>query len=173
MDISIIDASKTNTEFGIHYGAEDAPKKVIEFVNLACPYSRQWFEESYELLEQAVAQGKAQRVFKLFDKEKESLQRGNVMHRYVTKNDGAQAIKDIKKIYQTQPDWKGLSLAEVAEYAEKILGLKKQEQTEAEEIIEEAAAANIRFVPTVIIGESIFDESISYEELHSLVMDGE
>ncbi|HBM5638150.1 TPA: thioredoxin domain-containing protein, partial [Enterococcus faecium] len=54
MDISVIDATKTNTQKGILYGSSNAPKKMVEFINLSCPYCRQWFEESYELLEEAV-----------------------------------------------------------------------------------------------------------------------
>ncbi len=45
---------------------------MIEFINLACPYCRQWFEESHELLEEAVQSGQLRRVIKLFDKEKKA-----------------------------------------------------------------------------------------------------
>ena len=82
MDISIIKAKETNTTTGIKIGDENA-KPIIEFMNLRCPYCRKWFEESLPILTEAVAAGKVQRVIKLFDKEKESLQRGNVMHRFV------------------------------------------------------------------------------------------
>lgn len=75
MDISIIDATKTNKTTGIMYGNENAPKQMIEFVNLACPYCRQWFIESYDILEEAVQSGRLLRIIKLFDKEKPSLQK--------------------------------------------------------------------------------------------------
>ena len=75
MDISVIKAEKTTTANSIMYGEDQAPKKMIEFINLACPYCRQWFNDSFDLLEEAVEAGKIQRVIKLFDKEKESLQR--------------------------------------------------------------------------------------------------
>ncbi|OWW45220.1 thioredoxin [Enterococcus hirae 88-15-E09] len=166
MDISIIKADKTNTETGIHYGNLDAPKKMAEFINLACPYCRQWFNESYELLEEAVSKGRLQRVIKLFDKEKESLQRGNVMHHHIDMSDGQVALREIKKVFDSQDDWKNLSLAEVADYAQNKLGLTYQEESPASQaIIAEANAANIRFVPTVILEEHIFDESIKKEGL--------
>ena len=78
MDISVIDATKVNTETGLHIGESNAPVKMIEFINVRCPYCRKWFEESEELLAQFVKSGKVERIIKLFDKEKESLQRGNV-----------------------------------------------------------------------------------------------
>ena len=170
MDISIIKADKTNTETGIHYGNLDAPKKMAEFINLACPYCRQWFNESYELLEEAVSKGRLQRVIKLFDKEKESLQRGNVMHHYIDYSAPEQALSALHKMFATQDEWGNLTLEEVATYAEKNLGLKEQKDaTLVSAVIAEANAAHIQFVPTIIIGENIFDESVTEEELRGYI----
>ena len=36
-------------------------------------------------------------------------------------------------------------------------------------IVDEAQAANIKFVPTIIAGEHIFDESITPEELDTIL----
>ncbi|MDA9462594.1 DsbA family protein [Enterococcus mundtii] len=170
MDISIIDATKTNKTTGIMYGNEDAPKQMIEFVNLACPYCRQWFIESYDVLEEAVRSGRLLRIIKLFDKEKPSLQKGNVMHHHITTTDGDVALEQIKAIFDAQDEWKQLDLDGIAEYATETLGLTEQEdQTTTQAIIDEANAAHIQFVPTVIIDEHIFDESITPEELSELV----
>ncbi|NJE63011.1 DsbA family protein [Enterococcus durans] len=170
MDISVIKAEKTTTANGIMYGEDQAPKKMIEFINLACPYCRQWFNDSFDLLEEAVEAGKIQRVIKLFDKEKESLQRGNVMHHHVTATDGKKALTEIKKIFDTQDEWKDLGLSEVADYAKNQLGLTEQKDFDASQaIINEASEANIRFVPTIILGEAIFDESITHEKLTDLI----
>ena len=83
MDISVIKASLVNDFNGIKIGSDTAPKRLIEFINLRCPYCKQWFEESYDTLDQAVVEGKIQRIIKLLDKDKISLQRGNVMHEYI------------------------------------------------------------------------------------------
>lgn len=162
----MIKAEQTNTVTGILYGKADVPKKMIEFVNLACHYCRQWFNESYKLLEDAVKKGQVQRVIKLFDKEKESLQRGNVMHHHITTSNPELAIAEIKKVFDSQDDWKNLSLTEVADYAKNQLGLTFQKDAQASQaIINEANQANIRFVPTIILGDKIFDESIAENEL--------
>ena len=164
MDISIIKAQETNAVTGIHIGDPSA-KPIVEFMNLRCPYCRQWFEESLPTLSEAVTAGKLHRVIKLFDKEKESLQRGNVMHRFVSST-----IAEITKIYQTQDEWGHLSLNEVAEYAKNTLGLSEQNHPAiAGEIVEEAKNANIQFVPTIILDGHIFDESITAEELTALI----
>ncbi len=170
MDISVIKTENITTKQGIVYGDDQAPKKMIEFINLACPYCRQWFNESYDLLEQAVKEGKIQRIIKLFDKEKESLQRGNIMHQFVTPTDGQIAVAEMKKIFDTQEEWKTLTLSEVSDYAKNQLGLTNQKDFEASQaIIDEAAEAAIRFVPTIILGEEIFDESITREKLAKLI----
>ncbi|MGM9902617.1 hypothetical protein A5844_000454 [Enterococcus sp. 10A9_DIV0425] len=170
MDISVIDATKTNTTTGIVVGDTNASKKMVEFINLACPYCRQWFDESHDLLEEAVASGKIQRIIKLFDKEKPSLQKGNVMHHHITATDEKKALQEIKQIFDAQDEWTQLDLEEVANYAEQTLGLSKQENpTTSQAIIDEANAANIRFVPTVIVEGKIFDESISAEELAEIL----
>ncbi len=61
--------------------------------------------------------------------------------------------------------WKHLSLQEVADFAVnnlKLTELKDEQLSQA--VINEAEQAHIRFVPTVILGKEIFDESISIKE---------
>ena len=170
MDISIINATQTNTHTGLKIGSDEAPKKMIEFINVRCPYCRKWFEESYDLLFEAVSDGKIQRIIKFFDKEKESLQRGNVMQHHITQTDGVKALQELKKIFDTQDQWGNLSLEEVGVFAKETLNLTEQfDQTVTESIIAEAKAANIQFVPTVVVDNHIFDESISLEELKNII----
>ncbi|MGM0124060.1 hypothetical protein IGI37_001434 [Enterococcus sp. AZ194] len=166
MDISVINANRTNSLVGLKLGSEEAPKKMIEFLNVRCPYCRQWFEESYDILFEAVSEGQVQRIIKLLDKEKESLQRGNVMQHYITQTDGVKALQELKKIFETQDDWGHLSLEKVATFAKETLHLTEQfNQEVTQSIIEEAETANIKFVPTIIVDDHIFDESISLDEL--------
>lgn len=170
MDISVIDATRVTTKNGIVIGSSQAPKTIIEFMNLRCPYCKKWFEDSHEILNEAVSSGQVQRIIKLLDKEKESLQPGNVMHRYISNDQPELALTEISKIYQTQAEWGTLSLDAVAEFAQKQLRLTEHhKQPETKAIINEADAANIKFVPTIIIGTTIFDESISQNDLKKLL----
>ncbi|MBO0466243.1 DsbA family protein [Enterococcus plantarum] len=166
MDISIIDATKVTTKNGLAVGKDSAPVKMVEFMNVRCPYCKKWFEESFDLLNEYVKEGKVQRIIKLLDKEKESLQRGNVMHHHINYDLPEKALTDLKQMYDTQDTWGNLSLEDVAIFAEDNLQLPKKEGTSiVQAVIEEAAAATIKFVPTIVIGEHIFDESITKEEL--------
>lgn len=165
MDISVIKPEFVNDLNGIKIGSEQAPKRIIEFMNLRCPFCKQWFEESQDLLAEAVADGKVQRIIKLLDKDKESLQRGNVMHEYIS-DDPKKALQQIQKVYSSQDNWKELSLEQVADYAEKNLGLEQQpNQSLQQEIRNEADQANIKFVPTILVDNHIFDESVTKDQL--------
>ncbi|GGC77076.1 DsbA family protein [Enterococcus wangshanyuanii] len=166
MDISIIDATKVTTENGLVIGKETAPVKMVEFMNVRCPYCKKWFEESFELLEGYVKEGKVQRIIKLFDKEKETLQPGNVMHHHIDYTMPEKGLLSLKQMYDTQDQWGHLSLADVAVFAQDNLQLAEKKNPEMiDAVIAEANAANIKFVPTIVIGEHIFDESVTKEEL--------
>ncbi len=166
MDITRIDPQQTTPRHGIKIGDPHARHTLLEFINLRCPYCRKWHQLSEEILKQAVADGRVYRVIKLYDKDKESLQRGNVMHRFVPKDDPTAALAAIDAIFATQKEWGDLSLEETAEFARTQLGLQEAADSATTAAIKaEAAAANIQFVPTVILDEHIFDESISPEAL--------
>ncbi len=169
MDISVIKGNLVNDFNGIKIGSDAASKRLIEFINLRCPYCKQWFEESYETLNQAVVEGKIQRIVKLLDKDKISLQRGNVMHEYISA-DPEKALIQIQQAFETQEIWQDFELEAVAEYAEKTLHFSQQaNQSLQSEIRNEAEQANIKFVPTVILDEHIFDESISESTLKNYI----
>lgn len=170
MDTSQIIASAVTSETGIHIGKKQAKVKVISFVNLRCPYCRKWHEESREVLAQFIQAGKIELIIKPFDKEKESLQRGNVTHRYLNYDAPEEALKSIDRIYDTQDEWGHLSLLDVAQYMETNLHLTEQDnKVFADKIIAEANAANIVFVPTVVVNDHIFDEHITPSELAELL----
>ncbi|MGF2941721.1 thioredoxin domain-containing protein [Enterococcus xiangfangensis] len=169
MDISIINAKLVNDFNGIKIGSDTAPKRLIEFINIRCPYCKQWFEQSYATLNQAVADGKIQRVIKLLDKDKLSLQRGNVMHEYISA-DPKKALIQIQQAFETQETWEDFELEAVAEYAEKTLQFVQQaNRSLQQEIRNEAEQANITFVPTIILGEHIFDEAIDDTTLKAYI----
>ncbi|WP_163652470.1 DsbA family protein [Listeria sp. PSOL-1] len=170
MDISQIVVDAVTSKEGIHIGQENAKVKVISFVNLRCPYCRKWHEESREVLDQFIQSGKIELIIKPFDKEKESLQRGNITHRYLNYEAQEETLKTIDRIYETQDEWGHLSLEDVAKYMETTLGLTKQNnEAAAKRIVAEANDANIVFVPTVIVGKHIFDEHITPSELTELL----
>lgn len=169
MGMTDIDVTKLSLETGIMIGDKNAPIKVIEFINVRCPYCRQWFEEKNDLLQEYVNAGKIERIIKLFDKEKPSLAKGNIMHHYIP-ND-VSAISVIKSIYETQDSWGDLEdHSDIAKYATEKLGLSLQDyEVSTEAILKETKEANVFFIPTVIIGNEVFDQKISDSELKALL----
>lgn len=171
MDISNIKSDKVNAITGIKIGREDAPVKVIEFINLACPYCEMWYEDSKNLLTEYVSAGKVQRIIKHFDKETAGLRKGNVLHRYLDYTDPEKALEEIEFFFAHQKEWGRLrDLDEIAAYAVEKRNLTLQSnETKAKEIVKEANGAEVVLVPTVFIGKDIFDENISQQELKNLI----
>ncbi|MGY3766641.1 thioredoxin domain-containing protein [Vagococcus vulneris] len=169
MGMTEVDTTKVDNNLGIIYGSDSAPVTIIEYINLRCPYCKQWWDERSPLIDKYVAEGKVKQVIKLFDKEKESLQRGNVMHQYVPNN--MTAKEAIAKIYDTQDQWGDLSLDGVAEFAVNKLGLDRQPETESmtKKIAEECKENGVFFIPTMVINDHVFDQKISDEDLVSLL----
>ncbi len=169
MGMTDVDVTKINLETGIKIGNDNAPIKIVEFVNLRCPYCRQWSDEKNDLLQDYVNAGKIQRIIKLFDKEKPSLAKGNVMHHYVP-NDPS-ALSAILSIYETQDDWGDLEdHTDIATFATEKLSLTLQDyQATSTAILKEAEESNVFFIPTVIVGDQVFDQKISNEELLALL----
>ena len=171
MDISNIKTDKVNTTHGIKIGSDDAPVKVIEFINLKCPYCKMWYEDSKDVLNEYVSAGKVQRIIKHFDKEKPSLKKGNIVHRYLDYSNPEKALKDIDFFFAHQEEWGYLeSFDAIAAYVveKRHLSIQSNESV-AQEIIQEANQANVVFVPTVFIDEEIFDEHITQQELRNLI----
>lgn len=171
MDISNIKADKVNATYGFKIGRESAPVKVIEFLNLNCPYCRKWYVDSKDVLNEFVHEGKIQRIIKLYDKEKPSLKKGNVVHHYLDYKNPEEALIEIDYFLTHQDEWGTLEdLDRVAEYVVEKRGLTYQpNEIEINGILKEANEANVVFVPSVFIGENIFDEHITPVELKGLI----
>lgn len=166
MDTSLIDRTQVSSTVGLLVGKKTAPKQIIEFLNLGCPYCKQWFEQSDALLSQYVAAGQLQRVIKLLDKEKDSLKRGTIMHHFVNLASPEKGLANIRKLFETSAQWNHLPIQEVSEFAQTRLQLSFQNnQQAAQAVIEEAEAASIQLVPTIFLGAHIFDESIKIARL--------
>lgn len=171
MDISKIKANEVDTVYGLKVGDPNAPVKVIEFINVSCPFCKKWHEDSKDLLNKYIEEGKVQRIIKHYNKETPHLRRGNVVHRYLDYSKPERALEEIDYFYEKQSEWSTLTnLDEIAAYIEKTRNLETQSnEKEIEGIIEEALRANVELVPTVFIGDEIFDEHITVDELQTLI----
>lgn len=170
MDTSAINSQAVTTEGGFHFGDPNAPVKVVEYINLRCPYSKMWWENSAAVLDEYERNGQVERIVKHFDKEKPGLDKGNVLHSYLDYSNHEQARKDIDHYVAHMDEWGNLTKEDVARYAEDKTNATRQNNTkESEAIVNETVEANVKFVPTVVIGSHIFDENISDEELRKII----
>lgn len=170
MDTSKIKKDEVSTNGGFHTGNPDAPVKLVEYLNLRCPHCKTWCEESKETIQPYMDQGIVERVTKLYDKDKESLRKGNLLHKYLDYENHDNAMKDIEFFLATQEDWGELEEEDVARYAVEKRNLSAQpNEMYALEIKEEVARANVEFVPTVFIGDYILDEHVTSQELRKVI----
>lgn len=169
MDTSNMHADKVTTEGGFHFGDSSAPIKVVEFINLRCPYCKMWWEKAAKVVDPYVKEGKVERIIKHFDKEKPSLRKGNVLHHHLDYKD-ENLRKHLDTIVERLDEWGDLEEEQVAEWAQNDLGLPAQSNAEkSSQIIAEAKEANVFFVPSIVIEDYIFDENISDEELKEII----
>lgn len=169
MGMTDINTEKVNPNLGIIIGSKEAPIEIVEYVNLRCPFCRKWWTEKSAIVDEYVEKGFVKQTIKLFNKEKASLVPGNIMHAYVPNDETAKSV--ITRIYETQDIWGDLaSLDDIASFAEDTLGLTKQNnETMLDEIVAETLEANVVFVPTMIVGDTYFDQKISEDELRKLL----
>lgn len=170
MDISEIKAEEVSTQGGVHTGNPDAPVKLVEFLNVNCPYCKQWYEQSKDTLQPYIDGGTVERITKLFDKDKPSLRKGNILHAHLDYSDPQKAMDDIGFFMERQAEWGYLEDEEVARYALEKRGLSSQpNEAQSLAVVEEAERANVKLVPSVFIGEHIFDEHVTVEELQQYI----
>ncbi|MFO8069266.1 MAG: thioredoxin domain-containing protein [Alkalibacterium sp.] len=172
MDMSVINSKAITTEGGFHFGDPEAPVKVVEFINLRCPFCKMWWENASVVLDEYEKKGKVERIVKHFDKKKPELDKGNILHSYLDYADPEKTREDMNYYVDHLDEWGSLSKDELATYAEEKRNSVKQNNSDrSEAIIKETEKANISMVPTVVIGEHIFDENITEEELKQIIED--
>ncbi|EUJ39104.1 thioredoxin domain-containing protein [Brochothrix campestris] len=155
---------------GLHIGQAEAPVKVISFVNLRCPFCANWHLKAENSLEKHVVSGHVEHIIKFYDKPKPSLEIGNHAHHFIDNEDEA-AIKVVDSLFRSQAEWGKLTPVELTTYLEtnfKLHELAKAKAT-AQVVIDEANAHDIVSVPTIYIGDQVFDSQVTQEQLESAI----
>lgn len=164
------DYSKVTLNDSIKVGSDEAPLKIVEYINLRCPHSKQYEEEIAPSLTKYIEEGKVQRILKHFDKEKYPLEVGNVLNQYLNYETQDETYELIKKLFKDQGVWGKYRLAEIPHFAkENGLILQENNRQQAQRINEEVLEANVEFIPTIFVGEQAFVESIELDELQKIV----
>lgn len=88
----IFHTEKITLNDSIRYGSDDAPVKIIEYINLCCPDSLAYEQSIAPFLEDFIKKGQVQRVLKHFDKNKSGLRKGNILNTYINYDDQNEAF---------------------------------------------------------------------------------
>ncbi len=159
-------------EDSLNIGSDDAPLKVVEYINLRCPDSKHYEENIAPFFDEYIQKGMVQRIVKHFDKEKYPLEAGNVLNQYLDYDQPQETYALVKKLFKKQDAWGKKRLAEIPHVAKEYgLTLQKKKREQAARISQEVQAANINYIPTVFVGKEAFVETIEGEELQKVVED--
>ena len=164
------DYSKVTLKDSIKVGSDEAPLKVIEYINLRCPHSKHYEEEIAPFLNTYIEEEKVQRILKHFDKEKYPLEVGNVLNQYVNYDTQEEAYELVKKLFKEQDAWGKNRLAEIPHLAKEYsLTLQEKNREQAQRISKEVIEAKVKYIPTIFVGEKAFVGTIELEELKNIV----
>lgn len=162
--------SKITHEDSIKVGSDDAPLKVVEYINLRCPHCKNYEENVAPFLNAYIENGTVQRVIKHYDKEKPGLEKGNVLNQYLDYSTPKETFELIKKLFAEQETWGQNRIAEIPHVAlDYGLSLQDENRAQSKRISEEAAAVGVEYVPTVFVGEEAFVEINDLDEFKQAV----
>lgn len=94
--------SEISDDFAIKIGSDDAPLKVVEYINLRCPDSKAYEENVAPFLNNYIENGTVQRVLKHFDKQTIYLELGNILNQYLDYSTPKKRTKRFKNYSKTK-----------------------------------------------------------------------
>lgn len=161
----------THTD-SIKIGSDDAPLKIVEYINLRCPDSKNYEENVAPFLNVYIKNGTVQRILKHFDKQKYPLEVGNVLNQYLDYSTPEETFNLVKKLFEEQEIWGKNRLSQIPHIAKEYdLSLQAENREQANRIDDEIKSVNVTNVPTVFVGEKAFVETIELDEFKEAVED--
>lgn len=157
--------SEITSDNSIKVGSDLAPIRIVEYINLRCPDSRDYEINVVPYLESYIKEGKVQRIIKHFDKEVSELEKGNLMNQYINYDEPSASYQMIHKLFKEQDDWARNRISQIPHIAlDYGLKLEAKNRKRAIEMMEEVKAVDLKKIPTVFIGEKAFVETIGLGE---------
>jgi len=142
----------------MHLGTLDAPVKVEAFVNMACPYSVNFFKAADRVLVPLTDQGMVSYTIKHFDKPKVGLLHGTIANLYLDYSNPEKAYNIMKEMFENQKEWASADSRFIMKKMEEEYGLEEQSRTMnlSLAITQEAQERGIGGIPTVFINGEPF-----------------
>ncbi len=159
-------------ENSIKIGSDEAPLKVIEYINLRCPDSKEYEEEVVPYLDTYIQEGKVQRIIKHFDKAVYGLEKGNLFNQYLNYDTPTETYAIIQKLFKKQAKWGQKRIADIPHLAAEYgLTLQSQNEKIAKKIMEEVEQNQIEMIPTVFVNDQAFIETIDLAAFQKAIED--
>lgn len=154
----------------IKIGSDDAPLKIVEYINLRCPDSKNYEENVAPFLDSYIERGKVQRILKHFDKEKYGLEKGNLLNQYINYDTPEESYQLIKELFAEQHVWGQHRLAQIPHIAKEYgLELQAANSEISNRVLAEVVAVNVESIPTVFVGDTAFVETVNLEDFKQAV----
>lgn len=156
-------------------GQEDAPVTFEIFYNMSCPGSAIFYKDAKKLLPPLVQEGKAKVILYFYDKPREELLLGTLVHLSLQYDQPEKSLRIIDDLFETQEEWLHLTQHELKDLLVSKYDLEQEEIEENTEIslavTAEAIKRGVKSVPTLFInGEKCtFKERRIYSELPKYV----
>lgn len=146
----------TLSDTGFHFGVKDAPLKLTVITNLACPHCSAFFDNYETELLPAIENKQLELVLKPFDKPKEGLLKGNLVHLFLDYKEQSKTNRIILQLFKDQAEWKQLTDNEIKTYLAENYGLTAQpDNTDYSlTITQEAVSFDATSVPTALLSRS-------------------
>lgn len=145
-------------------GKDDAPIKVEVFSNLSCPGSKIFYGMTKEILPEHIESGKIQYILKLYDKPREELLNGFLIHLCLEYDNPKRTFEIIDDLFTTQEEWIHYNSAQLKQLLVSKYGLHEEEieaNTERSlQVTLEAIERDVKLVPTLFIN----GEKYSFKE---------
>lgn len=144
----------------LRIGSDDAPVKLEAFMNVACKGSASIYRLAKQVLPEYIENGKLQVIIKLYDKPREELIHGALVHWSLDNENPEQAIHVVTDLLEKHPSWMELSDKELKQQIVNDYGLSPEERLENVDvslaITKEAIERDVKIVPTLFFnGEKL------------------
>lgn len=142
----------------MHLGESDAPVKVEAFINMACPYSINFFKAADKVLIPLTDQGMVSYKLKHFDKPKVRLLHGAIANLYLDYSNPEKAYNIMKEMFENQKEWAPADSKFIVKKMTEEYGLEEQSSSMnlSMATTQEAMERGIEVVPTVFINGEQF-----------------
>lgn len=136
-------------------GNDNAPLKLEVFANVSCPGSAYLYNVAKDVFQEYIDNGQLQLVIKLWDKPREELLPGTLIHLSLDNSKPEEAIQTVESLLATQEEWHEFSDKELKQLLIDKYNGQVEERLENVDvslaITHEAIERGVKYVPTIFL----------------------